>query len=80
MDKDFLCVDYQTPISTVSHVATLRNQDSMYDFIVITKMNKLMGTVSVKDLLQKITEIELLNAKFHVITSYSIHYTKLYEP
>ncbi len=64
MDRDFLSVDYQTPISTVSHIATLRNQDNMYDFIVITKHSKLVGTVSIKDLLQKITEIELLNAKY----------------
>ena len=64
MDKNFLCVDYQTPISTVSHIATLRNEDNLYDFIVITKENKLVGTVSIKDLLQKITEIELLNAKY----------------
>ena len=47
----------------VSHIATLRNQDSMYDFIVITKNNKLLGTVSIKDILQKITEVDIQNAK-----------------
>lgn len=64
MDKDFLCVDHKKTISAVSHIATLRNQDNIYDFIVVTKNNKLLGTVSVKDLLQKITEIEILNAKY----------------
>ncbi len=64
MDKDIMCVDYKTPVSTVSNIATLRKQDNMYDFIVVTKNRRLLGTVSVKDLLQKITEIELLNAKY----------------
>lgn len=64
MDTKFLCVDYQTPISTVSQIATLRDDDNMYDFIVITKENKLVGTVTIKALLQKITETELLSAKY----------------
>ena len=64
MDKEFLSVDYHTPISTVSHIATLRSDDNLYDFIVITREGKLLGTVTVRDLLQKITEIELINAKY----------------
>lgn len=63
MDTDFLSVDYMTPISVVSHIATLRKQENIYDFVVITKDGKFYGTVSVKDILQKITDIELQNAK-----------------
>lgn len=63
MDKQFLSVDYKTPISEVSHMAMSRPDDKLYDFIVITKGGKYIGTVTIKDLLQKTTEIEVANAK-----------------
>ena len=63
MDKDFLSVDHQTPISTVSYLAMLRQSDKLYDFIVVTDAGKYVGTVTIKDLLQKTTEIEVDNAK-----------------
>lgn len=63
MDRNFMSVDSKTPISTVSQIATLRDDDNLYDFIVITRNKQLLGTVTVKDLLQKITDIELINAK-----------------
>jgi diguanylate cyclase (GGDEF)-like protein len=63
MDKNFLNVDHQTPISTVSYLAMSRPLDSLYDFIVVTDNGKYIGTVTIKDLLQKTTEIEVDNAK-----------------
>ncbi|MDD3173291.1 MAG: GGDEF domain-containing protein, partial [Herbinix sp.] len=63
MDQNFLSVDYQTPISIVSSLAMLRSNDKLYDFIVITENDKYIGTVTIKDLLQRAAEIEVDNAK-----------------
>ncbi len=63
METDFLAVDSQTPISAVSHIAMSRPADKLYDFIVVTKNSEYLGTVTIKDLLQKTTEIEVVNAK-----------------
>ena len=62
MDKDFLSVDYKTPISIVSSMAMSREDDKVYDFIVVTENDKYLGIVTVKDLLKKISEIEILEA------------------
>lgn len=64
MDRDFMAVDYRTPISAVSNIAMQRRAEKLYDFIVVTQNGKYLGTVTVKDLLQKTTEIEVTNAKF----------------
>jgi diguanylate cyclase (GGDEF) domain len=64
MDCDFLQVDYKTPINAVSHMAMSRPPEKLYDFIVVTKDDKYLGTVTIKDLLQKTTEIEVVNAKY----------------
>ena len=63
MDHNFLSVDYQTPISMVSYLAMSRSNDKLYDFIVVTENCKYIGTVTIKDLLQKAAEIEVGNAK-----------------
>jgi len=63
MDKGFLSVDHKTPISIVSSIAMSRANDKLYDFIVVTKDNKYIGTVTVKDLLKKTTELEVTAAK-----------------
>ncbi|HEX3037518.1 MAG TPA: GGDEF domain-containing protein [Oscillospiraceae bacterium] len=64
MDQNFLEVDYQTPINMVSSIAMARPNEKLYDFIVVTKNGKYIGTVTIKDLLQKTTEIEVDNAKY----------------
>lgn len=63
MDYNFLAVDYQMPIHIVSYLAMSRTNDKLYDFIVVTENDKYIGTVTIKDLLQKATEIEVDNAK-----------------
>ncbi len=63
MDKDYLEVDYHTPVNTVSYLAMERDNSKIYDMIVVTKEGKYYGTVTVKDLLQKTTEIDVANAK-----------------
>lgn len=63
MDKSYLSVDYKTPVSLVSTMAMSRSNDKLYDFIVITEDGKYIGAVTIKDLLQKTTEIEVSAAK-----------------
>ena len=63
MDHEFLSVDAHTPISMVSYMAMSRSSDKLYDFIVVTEKDKYIGTVTIKDLLQKAMEIEVDNAK-----------------
>lgn len=63
MDRNFLAVDYKTPVSIVSSMAMSRPNDRLYDFIVVTENDKYIGTVTVKDLLRKTTEIEISTAK-----------------
>jgi len=63
MDKDFLSVDYKTPISIVSSMSMARSNDKLYDFIVVTKDDKYIGTVTIRDLLRKTTELEVTTAK-----------------
>lgn len=64
MDRHFLSVDCQTPINAVSRMAMSRPPENLYDFIVVTRGEKYTGTVTIKDLLEKTTEIEVANAKY----------------
>lgn len=64
MDRQFLAVAHDTPISDVSHIAMSRPPEKLYDFIVVTMDEKYLGTVTIKDLLEKTTEIEVANAKY----------------
>jgi GGDEF domain-containing protein len=63
MDKEFLRVEYDTPINVVSNLAMERSNDKLYDLIVVTENGKYIGTVTIKDLLQKTTELEVSAAK-----------------
>ena len=63
MSSDFLGVDCKSTIDVVAKKAMLREIDKIYDFIVVTKESKYHGIVTVKDLLEKSIEIEVMNAK-----------------
>lgn len=63
MDRSFLSIDHQTPINIVSYLAMSRPNGQLYDFIVVTENQKYIGTVTIKDLLQKAMEIEIDTAK-----------------
>lgn len=63
MDNSFLAVDGKTSISDVSSIAMSRPNHKLYDFIVVTENDEFMGAVTIKDLLQKTTEIEVSTAK-----------------
>lgn len=63
MCKDFLCVDFFTPIDIVVKIAMQREPDKIYDFITVTKNGKYGGIVTVKDLLEKSIQVEIACVK-----------------
>lgn len=63
MDKRPLTVDYETTIDIVSKQAMTRSEENLYDYIIVTKDEKYHGIVTVKDLLEKTTEIEINYAR-----------------
>lgn len=63
MNKQPLVVDYETKIDTVSRSAMTRGDENLYDTIIVTKNGEYFGIVTVKDLLEKTTEIEVNYAK-----------------
>lgn len=63
MDKDPLILDYYCPIDEVSKLTMKRSQEKIYDEIIITKRHKYFTTISIKDLLLKISELKVIEAK-----------------
>jgi diguanylate cyclase (GGDEF)-like protein len=63
MDRQPLVVDYYTPLEQVSKFAISREEDSLYDYILITKDSKYYGITTVKQLLEKTTQLEINRAK-----------------
>lgn len=64
MDKRPLIVDYKTPLDHVSKAAVARSDESMYDYIIVTKDNLYYGITTVKALLEKTTQLEVTRAKY----------------
>ncbi len=63
MDRNFLSVDCKTPVNIVSSAAMARESDKLYDFIVVKRDDEYLGTVTIRDLLKKTTELEVAAAK-----------------
>lgn len=63
MDKHPLIVDYNTPLELVSKSALSRKDEDIYDYILVTKDDKYFGTITIKMLLEKTTQLELNRAK-----------------
>lgn len=63
VNTSFLSVDFQMTIDIVSKKAMAREDEQLYDLIVVLKEGKYYGVVTVRDLLEKAIEIEIINAK-----------------
>lgn len=59
-----LIVDYKQPITEVSKLAMERKDEDLYDYVIVTKDNKLLGIVSVQKLLMQLVEIQVEVARF----------------
>lgn len=64
MDKNPLVVDYNTPIIEVSRQAMSRQEENLYDYVIVTHEKALFGAVSVRDLLLNFAEIQAVAASF----------------
>jgi EAL domain-containing protein (putative c-di-GMP-specific phosphodiesterase class I)/GGDEF domain-containing protein/CBS domain-containing protein len=63
MGKAPLTTDHQTPIDVVSKMAMRRPPADVYDSIIVTRNSTYFGIVTVKDLLEKYTEMEISYAR-----------------
>lgn len=64
MDSNPLVVDYYTSLDKVSKIVISREEDKLYDYIIVEKDNKYYGVVPVISLLEKTMEFELKVAKY----------------
>jgi diguanylate cyclase (GGDEF)-like protein len=63
MDKFPLIVDYSLPITEVSSLAMNRSVKHLYDYVIVTKQGSIAGIVSIKNLLVKLTEVQVRIAR-----------------
>lgn len=63
MDRQPMIVDYSMSLEKVSQIAVNRPNDQLYDYILVTKEQKYCGMITVKDLLEKTTQLEVNRAK-----------------
>lgn len=63
MNRDFLSIDYKTPIDIAIKLAMGRSEEVLYDHITVTKESKYYGIVTVKDLIDKTIEMEVNTAR-----------------
>lgn len=63
MDKNPLIIDYHTKIDIASKLAMNRSTDKLYDYLIITNKDEYSGIVTVKDLLEKSTQLAVNYAK-----------------
>lgn len=63
MDKASLIVDYYTDIDMLCASAMARSVDRLYNSIVVTKNEQYYGMLSVKNILEKVSELKIENAK-----------------
>ncbi len=64
MDAHPLIVDYYTPMDKVSKIVISREEDKLYDYIIVEKDNHYYGVIPVITLLEKTMEFELNIAKY----------------
>lgn len=63
MDTNPLTVDCHDSLATVSRAAMARKEQNLYDYIIITEGNRHRGIVTVKNLLEHTTNLELNYAR-----------------
>ncbi|MEH7385008.1 GGDEF domain-containing protein [Bacillus sp. JJ1521] len=64
MDREILIVDYRLTLTEVSSLAMSRKLEHLYDVVIVTKEKTLYGTVSIRELIMKLAEIQIKNARY----------------
>lgn len=63
MDESPVCVDWQTSLEEVSQLITENDDVDIYQHIIVTRKGNYYGVASIKNLLRKITELKVNNAR-----------------
>ena len=64
MDHKVLIVDYFASITEVSSLAMKRQLENIYDLVIVTKKGILCGIVSIRELIIKLSEVQINIARF----------------
>lgn len=64
MISDPLIVDHSVPITETSAQAMDRAQEHLYDYVIVTKEDRLIGIVSIRNLLMKLAEEQISIARY----------------
>jgi diguanylate cyclase (GGDEF)-like protein len=64
MNSHILIVDYTTSIIEVSKLAMQREEEELYDYVIITKYGLFFGVVSISRLLMKFAEVQTQIASY----------------
>ena len=64
MDGKVLMVDYFASITEVSSLAMKRQLENIYDLIIVTKKGSLCGIVSIRELIIKLSEVQISIARY----------------
>ncbi|MCP1157111.1 GGDEF domain-containing protein [Bacillus infantis] len=59
-----LVIDHSVPITEASALAMDRTQEQLYDYVIVTKEDLLIGTVSIRNLLMKLAEEQISIARY----------------
>ncbi|MFC7686028.1 GGDEF domain-containing protein [Ureibacillus sp. GCM10028918] len=62
--KNPLIVDFHQPITEVSKLAMERQEEDLYDDVIVTKDDRFMGVVSIRALLMEFVDIQVQFASF----------------
>ncbi|CCJ32833.1 GGDEF domain-containing protein [Caloramator australicus] len=63
MDRNPLIVDYNVPIAEVTHLAMSRQEDKLYDYVIVKRNEEYYGVVSIRRLLECTMDLELTYAR-----------------
>lgn len=64
MDHKLLTVDYYESIIEVSSLAMKRNLENIYDLVIVTKKGPIYGIVSIRELIIKLSEVQISIARY----------------
>jgi len=63
VDEQSLAVEASAPLETVSQLAMMRETSRLYDLVIVTEHGALAGVATVRDILEKMTNIRMEHAR-----------------
>lgn len=59
MDEDLLILEVDTSLETASRMSMARHRDKIYDLVIVTEGGKFGGAITIRDLLNAMTQIQM---------------------